>query len=148
MYFSLMRALTEKHSQNSDFHVCLWDEDKVVMRFYDSKFVGHVIALDLKAVYEKSTEDLPKKNMVQISMDGPNVNWSFYSKVEKSRLDFDVHLIDIGSCGLHIVHGAFQKGVEETEWKVDSVLHAMYHLLKGTPARREDYFNIIVSLDP
>jgi hypothetical protein len=86
--------------------------------------------------------------MVQISMDEPNVNWSFYSKVEPCENKIVLHLINIGSCGLHIVHGAFQKGVEETEWKVDSVLHAMYHLLKGTPARREDYFNIIGSLDP
>ncbi|XP_038855782.1 coiled-coil domain-containing protein 149-like isoform X1 [Salvelinus namaycush] len=34
--------------------------------------MGHATALDLKAVYEKSTEDLPKKNMLQISMGGPN----------------------------------------------------------------------------
>lgn len=76
--------------------------------------------------------------MVQISVDGPNVNWSFYSKAEKSLQDFDVHLINIGSCGLQIVHGEFQE-----EWKKQSgkltvyFKLCMYQLLKDTPARRD-----------
>lgn len=136
-------------SKQCDFHVRLWDGDKVVTRFYDSKFMGHATALDLKSVYERSTENLPKENMVQISMDGPNVNWSFYSKVDKSLQDtHNVHLINIGSCGLHIAHGAFLKGVEGTDWKVGSILQSMHHLLRDSPARREDYFNITGSGSP
>lgn len=87
--------------------------------------------------------------MIQISMDGPNVNWAFYSKAEKSLQDVhNTHLINIGSCGLHIVHGAFKKGMERTDWKVDSVLRAMYQLLKDTPARREDYEKTVGSGSP
>ncbi|XP_051985326.1 uncharacterized protein LOC127645689 [Xyrauchen texanus] len=136
-------------SKQCDFHVCLWDGNKVVTRFYDSKFMGHATAVDHKSVYKRSTENLPKENMVQISMDGPNVNWSFYSKVDKSLQDtHNVHLINIGSCGLHIAHGAFLRGVEGTDWKVGSILQSMHQLLSDSPARREDYFNITGSGSP
>ena len=102
--------------------------------------MGHATADDLKKTYEKSTEELSKSEMLQISMDGPNVNWSFYSKVEQSlQNDHGIRLINIGSCGLHIVHGAFQKEVEDTKWKLDSFLKSLHQLLKDSPARREDY---------
>ena len=96
-----------------DFHVRLWDGDTVVSRFFDSQFMGRATANDLKETYEKCTEELSKSEMLQISMDGPNMNWSFYSNVEQSlQNDHSVCLINLGSCGLHIVHGTFQKGVE------------------------------------
>ena len=47
-------------------------------------------------------------------MDGPNVNWTFYdSIVEERNENFDYPgLIDVGSCSLHVVHGAFRGGVQ------------------------------------
>ena len=118
-----------------DFHVHHCDGDKVMSRFYDSQFMGHATADDLKKTYEKSTEELPESEMLQISMEWPNINWPFYSKVEQSlQNDHGVCLINIGSCGLHIVHGAFQKGVEDTKWKLDSFLKSLHQLLKDSPA--------------
>ena len=73
-------------------------------------------------------------------MDGPNVNWdvlslhsSYREKNEFSRL------INIGSCGLHVLHGALQTGIMETDWEVSKVLHAMWKIFDESPARRDIY---------
>ena len=44
-------------------------------------------------------------------MDGPSVNWSFYDKLGKEMKDeCGMGLLNIGSCGLHVIHGALQTG--------------------------------------
>lgn len=48
-------------TKQCDFHVRIWDGDKVITRFLDAKFMGHVTALNLKSVYDKTAENLPKK---------------------------------------------------------------------------------------
>ncbi|KAK9952663.1 hypothetical protein ABG768_018477 [Culter alburnus] len=110
--------------------------------------MGHARADDLKLAFEKGTEALPKKNMLQISMDGPNVNWSFYKKVEQSLADeYGLNLLNLGSCGLHIVNGAFQKGLSSTGWRIDGFLRAIYQLLHDCPARREEYLKVTETQD-
>ena len=80
-------------------------------------------------------------------MDGPAVNWSFYekfvSKIETNTSD--KRLIDIGSCGLHILHNAFQRGFDSTGWDIKSFLSSLYISFHDTPARRDDYMEIIKS---
>ncbi|KAL1246701.1 hypothetical protein QQF64_034369 [Cirrhinus molitorella] len=87
-------------SKQCDFHVRFWNGDQVQTQFFDTEFMGHARADDLKLAFEKCTEALPKKNMLQISMDGPNVNWSFYKKVEQSLAEeYGLNLLNLGSCG-------------------------------------------------
>ena len=51
--------------------------------------------------------------MIMLSMDGPNVNWCVLSILNETRKDQEhAQLFETGSCGLHIVHGAFQTGVK------------------------------------
>ena len=62
-------------------------------------------------------------------MDGPNVNLKFYKDflVERRTLEPDIPIqIDILSCGLHIIHGAFKTRFDETGWRVDNILRE-YH---------------------
>ena len=40
-----------------------------------SGFLGHTTAEDLKRTFEECTEKLDTKKLIQVSMDGPNVNW-------------------------------------------------------------------------
>ena len=49
---------------------------------------------------------------MQISMDGPNVNWKFYDSIVEERNENDDYpsLIDV-SCSLHVVLGPFRAGV-------------------------------------
>ena len=81
--------------------------------------------------------------LVQISMDGPNVNWKFYGLLdEKIRDAHSVSLLNVGSCGLHTVHNSFKAGAEATGWKVGSILSGIYYLFKDSPARREDFMTV------
>ena len=50
-------------------------------------------------------------------MDGPSVNLKFLQKVQDDKVENEqLALIDIGSCGLHTVHGAFRCGAQSTGW--------------------------------
>ena len=43
-------------------------------------------------------------------MDGPSVNWKFYRELKKKvHNDYGTTRINIGSCGLHVVHNSFQR---------------------------------------
>lgn len=80
------------------------------------------------------------RNLVQISMDGPNVNWKFH-RIMQGKL-FEQHgttIMNLGSCGLHITHNAFKAGSKASEWNVSSLLSSMYYMFKDSPARREDF---------
>ena len=59
----------------------------------------------------KMSSDLDlTNNLIQISMDGPNVNWAAIKIIDENRKldDPDAHdLLGIGSCGLHVLHGAY-----------------------------------------
>ena len=54
-------------------------------------------------------------------------------------------ILNVGSCGLHIIHGVFCTGCHATEWKIDGILRALWYLCHNTSARREDYTTITES---
>ena len=74
-------------------------------------------------------------NMIQLSMDGPNVNWSYQKLMAELYDDRSRKLIDNSSCGLHVVHNAFRAGFGATGWDLKSVLWALYQIFHETPAR-------------
>jgi hypothetical protein len=117
---------------------------QVRSRYFTSSFLGHTRAEDLKKQFEEATSDLNMKKLVQLSMDGPNVNWKLYNNINEERRENEQYpgLIDVGSCGLHVVHGAFRTGVTKTKWGIDSVLKAMHFLFHESLAKREDYIQI------
>ena len=50
-------------------------------------------------------------------MDGPNTNWKLRDELIMDRTISDPEisqLINVGSCGLHVVHGAFKAGATAT----------------------------------
>ena len=65
---------TELHEEQMDFLVRYFHKDKVTCRYITSGFRGHTRAEDLKMKFEEGIIELEKKKMLQISMDGPNVN--------------------------------------------------------------------------
>ena len=78
-------------------------------------------------------------------MDGPNVNKKFLRDLilqrESSNPDIS-GLLDLGVCGLHVVHGAFRTGFEKTGWKIERFLRSLWYLLNESPARRQDFIEI------
>ena len=76
-------------------------------------------------------------------MDGPNVSLKFLNDAAKDRVANEQHeLIFVGTCGLHVIHGAFKTGAESTDWKIKKILKAAFQILPDSPARREDYKSI------
>ena len=65
-------------------------------------------------------------------MDGPHVNWSMYDKVAEKRAELEKlpELISFGSCSLHIVHGAFGTGHDESTWGIKKLLKIMHYMFK------------------
>ncbi|XP_041668457.1 uncharacterized protein LOC121526132 isoform X5 [Cheilinus undulatus] len=89
-------------------------------------------------------DKLDLRNMVSISMDGPNVNWKFFELLQQEHAEqYGVQLVVVGSCGLHSLHNAFKCGF--SMWQLEKVLRAMHFLFHDTPARRDDFIALTKS---
>ena len=138
---SLNKVLQE---EQMDLLLRFWDVElnRVVTRYYDSVFLGHTRAEDLLGKFKSGLSKLNARNMLQISMDGPSTNWKFLDLLVQDREESEPNipsLINVGSCGLHIVHGAFKYGATKAGWKLDGVMRSLYNCFNDSPARREDY---------
>ena len=51
-------------------------------------------------------------------------------------------MIDVGSCGLHILHNTFEAGISETKWDIGYRLSCLHTLFDNVPARREDFIQV------
>ena len=80
---------------------------------------GHGTADNLMEHFTKSVLEsgLSVKDIIQVSMDGPNVNWKFFGDLKKKiDEDYGTALTNTGSCGLHVVHNSFKSGMDATGW--------------------------------
>ena len=111
---------------------------KAFVCYLDSKFLGHATANDLVASFNKIINTIDSRNkMIQILMDGPSTNWKLFDFIHKDQEKKEQKkLLDIGSCSLHIIHGAFKSGVEKNGWDMKSIFKAAYTILHDTPAQR------------
>lgn len=116
----------------------------MVTRYCTSVFLGHTTANDLIKGFNSSFEPEMLRKIVQISMDGPAVNWSFLNKLkdELKESDDDPEILDCGSCGLHTIHGAFKTVATASNWNLDIYLKNLHSLFKNSPAKREDILNV------
>ena len=117
-----------------DVCVRLWDvgRNEVATRYWGSAFLGHSSANDLLYAFKTCLKDVEVSKLLQVSMDGPRVNWSFIEKLktEMKQSDEDPVIIDSGSCGLHVIHGAFQTGFDKVGWDIAPFLKGIYNVLK------------------
>ena len=82
-------------------------------------------------------------------MGGPSVNLKFLQDIQADRKEKGLpQLINIGTCGLHSIHGAFRTGIEKCWWKLKATMKACYTMLHNSPARRDDYISINQGLSP
>ena len=125
-----------------DLHIRFWDAhlQQGVTRYYGSEFGGHAKAEDLVSHFKEVLCELDMKDLIQISMDGPAVNIKFHEIMQHViRQEYAHSLIDIVSCGLHILHNALKKGADATQWDMASILSSLYYLFKDAHSRKEDY---------
>ena len=118
-----------------DFIIQYWNEKKMEVegRYLNSVFLGHATHTDLVKSYYDGLKDLDHAKTIQVSMDGPNVNWAFFESLQsKRKLEELPELLDFGSCNLHVVHGAFKTRAEKTTWDLKKRLKALFYLLHDT----------------
>ncbi|XP_035225316.1 uncharacterized protein LOC118197866 [Stegodyphus dumicola] len=136
---------TTNQKKQLDLHVRYWhpDQNKVVTRFLTSDFMEHTTAANIfiyLVILLYVVKKLDIKKLLQISMEGPVVNWKFYETLQyELKKEYGIECISIGSCGLHILNNAFRKGASTTSWDVPSILGALYHLFKDSSACRENF---------
>ena len=63
------------------FFVRYFNKNRVVCSYLTSRFLGHTCAEDLKKKFEEGIQELDMKKMVQVSLNGPNVNWKLYNSI-------------------------------------------------------------------
>ena len=107
-----------------DVFVRFWNDEnnRVCTRYYGSAFLGHATAADIMTAFlEEAIKGLDIAKLLQISMDGPNVNKKFLqdikAKIKEENCDANGPiLLDLGSCGLHTIHNAFKKAMKASGW--------------------------------
>lgn len=128
-----------------DLVVRFWNENKVSTRYFGSAFMGSATSQDLLDSFLKALEDVPLSKLFHISMDGPNVNLSFLKKLREYMSEENPNgkkLIDMGTCGLHVIHGAMKTGLKSVPWDIFSILRNLYYLFKDSPTRRAEFTKI------
>ena len=115
-------------------------ENCVKTRYLDSTFMGHARENDLLVNFNQMTAKLDKSKIYHVSMDGPSVNHNFLRSLKRDWEKALIHkLIDIGTCNLHIIYGAFKTGAEKSEWNIHKILKGAFQIFHETAARRDDY---------
>ena len=70
---------------------------------------------------------LSHSNVLQLSVDGVNVNLDVLKQCHQYRVEKKYSMIvNIGSCGLHILDEALQYGFKQLSWDIDKILKAMW----------------------
>ena len=91
--------------------------------------------------------------MVAISMDGPTMNWNVLELMNNMRRDKELpEIADIGSCTLHIMHGAFKTGLKKVlqagmykEYLVPCVVFSKIHQLGGVNTKNATRMMMLLS---
>ncbi|KAE8740587.1 hypothetical protein FOCC_FOCC013887 [Frankliniella occidentalis] len=127
-----------------DLAVKFWSSstNEVVTRYFDSAFLGRSRSPDLVAGFCSKFRGEQLDRLLMIAMDGPNVNFKFLREISVHLTAGDPDkpkLLEMGSCGLHVVHNSFKEGVKATGWGLVTYLRATYNVFKDVPARRAKY---------
>ena len=94
-----------------DVYVRFWEDRQVVTRFLHSEFLGHATAQDLHDKLTPLLARLSHQKLLQLSMDGPNVNLKLRKLVEEDiQRSSTLRLLETGTCGLHVLLNAFHSG--------------------------------------
>ena len=90
--------------------------------------------------FNKSVDMINVSKIIQVSMDATSVNLKFLHELVKHQeeLEIEEKVVDIGTCGLHVMHGAFKCSIESTDWNIKETLKGSHQLLHDTLARRAD----------
>ena len=133
----------EMRKSQLDVHVRFWQDNHVKTRYLSSVFMGHHTAVQMYEKLDTVCSEIGFHNLMQLSMDGPNVNLKLLRLLQQNIKDqTGKNMVDVGSCGLHILHNSFRAGCAATESELGNALSSLKWLFKDVPARREDYTEV------
>ena len=84
-----------------DIHVRSFDvtQNAVSTHYLTSAFLGHATAALMAEAFMQTCHSLNLTIMIQLSMDGSNVNWSFYTKLRcMRRMARDWSTLTVAAC--------------------------------------------------
>ena len=128
-----------------DVHILYFDDNtnRVQRSYIGSSFMGHADAVSCLEHLKERMKDIDyTNNLLQLSMDGPNVNWKVLGLLKEDRQENNSQapdLLSLGSCGIHVLHGAYTRWQQVTDWELDKLLKDCFGIFKKSPARRLDY---------
>ena len=128
-----------------DLNIWFWNNNlnHVEPRYFDSQFLGHPTTKNFLESMITSLATINSINLTQLSMDGPSVNWLLLDFPKKQREQQELpKLLNIGSCNLHVIRGAFKSGFQSVEWNIGKLMKALYSLFHNSPARRAGYVTV------
>lgn len=88
-----------------DMHVRFSNNNQVHSRYLTRFFMGHHAA---EQIHEKLCSEIGFQNLIQLSMDGPNVNCKVFSLTQKNiEKQTGRQMLNVGNCGFHrLGHGS------------------------------------------
>ncbi|KAK1886444.1 Zinc finger MYM-type protein 1 [Dissostichus eleginoides] len=106
MFDESLNQATKK--KQMDVHIRYWDDGCVRARYLGSQFLGHGRAEDLLHHIKECGAQLKMRQLISVSMDGPNVNFKLVNLLQKEHAELygGAQLVLVGSCGLHTLHNA------------------------------------------
>lgn len=135
--------------QQLDVMANFWDcdNDRVRTTYLTSAFLEKTAAENLLESVLSVIKDanLNLENLVQLSTDGPNVNLKLLFDLKqhmRDNLPSEKQILDIGTCSLHIINGAYKTAHNKIDWKLNEFLRSLYRLFKNYPSRRGIYKEI------
>lgn len=131
--------------EQMDIIIRFWDtkNNETSVRYIESRFLKRPNANNLLIELLEALKSFPNEKLIQLSMDGPNTNWEVLRLLQENRTENEApSIINIGSCSLHVIHGAFQTGNNKTDWRIDKLLRAMWQIFHDSPARRDIFITV------
>ena len=109
---------------------CITYQIRFKLDFGAECFFGHSTSTDLLKHFTDVISGLDPSKNLQILMDGPNFNLKSLEglKKEKEEAKFS-KLIDLGSCNLHVVHGALKLACEKTNCGLKNLIKRVFQLV-------------------
>ena len=114
--------------QNGYEHSLLGWWKKYCSVYYNWRFPQRPNTANLKQEILNAIKDMDMGKFLHLGMDGPRRNWP-----PSCQYGFQKAL-DIGSCSLHILHGAFQTGMILPVWDRGKILKILYKIFDESPA--------------
>ena len=95
--------------------------------------MGKAAAKDVLKTFKEFVIGVDEGKLLQVSMDGPNVN-TFLTSLNEERMDRELScLVSLGSCGLHTIHNPFEHGENATGWSLKKLLPSMFKIFHESP---------------